>query len=229
MEKIKENYNISINNFVDIYNRLKEVFENTNIVIICGRAANLYSFRDSRESNNINVIAETKKINLEKIKVNLDQNTFALKKVDDKNINIIDKKNHEIEIIIHYSGNINKIPLDHIINYSNTISIKTKNNDIIKLASIPSLIALKSTGKTKDNIDTYRLIHNYYNTNINEFFSDEKTIKEYNKLDKDIIIQIKESVANAIEEFGDDKYINATKIMAENLEKNIKYMYRKYK
>lgn len=230
MEKTKENYNISVNNFVNIYNRLTNVFKNTDVVVICGRAANLYSFRDSRESNNINVIAEAKEINMEKIKTNLDENNFALKKIDEKNITLIDKKNHklEIEIIVHYSGHINEISLNHIIKYSNDISIKTKDNNIVKLASIPGLIALKSTGKTKDNIDIYHLIHNYYNKDMNEFFSDEKTIQEYSELNKDIILKIKESVTNSIKEFGDTEYINATKIMEENLEKEIKYMYRKY-
>ncbi|MCL5089886.1 MAG: hypothetical protein M1382_01805 [Candidatus Marsarchaeota archaeon] len=198
----KEMVNISVDRFVDIYERLKRVFDK-DVVVIGGRAVNLYCFKDTRKTNNINMVVYQPDISMKELDPKLIKNDFVRDFSDSKNLLIMDIKDKilGVEVNVHYSGLLNDVPLSHVIKYANNYQIiTTKGNYQIKIASIPTIIALKATGRTKDNKDIRDLLNNYYNGNANEFLENERTKEEYAKFEESDISKIKKAVLGINEE-----------------------------
>ncbi len=183
--------NIPKSYFVDICERLDKACEENNAkpILIGGRAINLYCFKDTRPTNDMDFVLKLSDATvLENLKNDFTFNSLEVRfNSNGKEFNLLDLETG-VKIDLYYSRPINNFPLEHVTKYSITYPIQLNHETHnISIASIPTLVVLKLyTGREKDREDVYHLIKNNY-IDLKQFIEDEKTRIEFNDIEKEMM------------------------------------------
>ena len=157
----RKEYNIKPYQLDSIYERLQNIFD--DIIIIGGRAVNIYCSNNKRGTHDIDVVVgfENSKNGSDAIKEKALQSGFMYEESKDLVKKIIDKETG-ISIDLYYTKPISNIELSDIIKYSQKRTMGHRGA-IVNVVHPALLILMKmQSNRQKDRNDVYNLIDNLY-------------------------------------------------------------------
>ena len=145
----------------DIYERLHGIFD--DIIIIGGRAVNIYCSNNKRNTHDIDVVVGfgNSKNGSDAIKEKALQSSFMYEESKGLVKKLIDRETN-ISIDLYYSKSISNIELSDIIKYSQKRTMGSQGT-IVNVVHPALLILMKmQSNRQKDKNDIYNLIDNLY-------------------------------------------------------------------
>ena len=157
----RKEYNIKPYQLDSIYERLQSIFD--DIVIIGGRAVNIYCSNNKRSTHDIDVVVGfgNPKNGSDAIKEKALQSGFMYEESGGLVRKLVDKET-DISIDLYYSKPISNIELFDIIKYSQKRTMGSQGA-IVNVVHPALLILMKmQSNRQKDRNDVYNLIDNLY-------------------------------------------------------------------
>ncbi len=157
----RKEYNIKPYQLDDIYERLHGIFD--DIIIIGGRAVNIYCSNNKRNTHDIDVVVGfgNSKNGSDAIKEKALQSSFMYEESKGLVKKLIDRETN-ISIDLYYSKSISNIELSDIIKYSQKRTMGSQGT-IVNVVQPALLILMKmQSNRQKDKNDIYNLIDNLY-------------------------------------------------------------------
>ncbi len=157
----RKEYNIKPYQLDDIYERLHGIFD--DIIIIGGRAVNIYCSNNKRNTHDIDVVVGfgNSKNGSDAIKEKALQSSFMYEESKGLVKKLIDRETN-ISIDLYYSKSISNIELSDIIKYSQKRTMGSQGT-IVNVVHPALLILMKmQSNRQKDKNDIYNLIDNLY-------------------------------------------------------------------
>jgi predicted nucleotidyltransferase component of viral defense system len=183
MSKFKQNqkdYNISITEFHDIVNQISDIFGQANVLIIGGRAVNLYCYNNQRFTNDIDI---TLKLDEGKDLMDYKEKLFeaGFLYLEKSKASFVACNYNEIKIDF-YTADLNKISVNDMMATATTISERRGGTELSFNVISPALLvwnkwvaynSRKQEGN-KDLIDIQNLLEQRYKNDVKRFVRDEK-------------------------------------------------------
>ncbi|MEM4097865.1 MAG: nucleotidyltransferase [Candidatus Micrarchaeaceae archaeon] len=162
---------ISASALKSIYDRLTGIFGEYGVVIIGGRAVNIYCFNNKRDTHDIDVVVSENPTKIDNLYEKADKNGFFVEK-DGSDIKFIDNKTGA-QIDFFYKEEVGGIKTRDILDSAMERPL-TKNGTVRVIH--PALLVLNkySAGRNKDWQDIANLIRNLYNNSPEEFINEER-------------------------------------------------------
>jgi hypothetical protein len=167
---ISRSYNITPAMLSEIVNELKSVFGN-NVVVIGGRATNIYCAKDKRPTDDLDIVVKTKMSPEEAFNKLVEHNFIQEKKNINKDMRFVQflygSTGIKVDIYILYEGEkreewpISGIPKSDII--KNALDIELSNKEKVKVVDPVRLVLMKlNAGRPKDYQDIANIISHVY-------------------------------------------------------------------
>ncbi|MEM4114310.1 MAG: nucleotidyltransferase [Candidatus Micrarchaeaceae archaeon] len=181
-----------------IYDRLTGIFGEYGVVIIGGRAVNIYCFNNKRDTHDIDVVVSENPTKIGNLYEKAAENGFFVKK-DGSDIKFIDNKTGA-QIDFFYKEAVGGINTQDILD--SAMERPLTKNGIVRVIHPALLILIKySAGRDKDWQDIANLIRNLYNNSPAEFIKEEREmIEKY--IDSEQIERFAVELGHAIDRYN---------------------------
>ncbi|MEM4098867.1 MAG: nucleotidyltransferase [Candidatus Micrarchaeaceae archaeon] len=189
---------ISASALKSIYDRLTYIFGEYGVVIIGGRAVNIYCFNNKRDTHDIDVVVPENPTKIDNLYEKAAEKDFSVEK-DGSDIKFIDNKTGA-QIDFFYKEAVGGINTQDILD--SAMERPLTKNGIVRVIHPALLILIKySAGRDKDWQDIANLIRNLYNNSPAEFIKEEREmIEKY--IDSEQIERFAVELGHAIDRYN---------------------------
>ncbi|MEM3455592.1 MAG: nucleotidyltransferase [Candidatus Micrarchaeia archaeon] len=164
---------ISASDLKSIYEGLTYVFGKHGVVIIGGRAVNIYCFNNKRDTHDIDVVVSENPTKIGNLYEKATEKDFSVEK-DGSDIKFIDNKTGA-QIDFFYKEAVGGINTQDILRRDSAMERPLTKNGTVRVIHPALLILIKySAGRDKDWQDIANLIRNLYNNSPEEFIKEER-------------------------------------------------------
>ena len=217
MNKLNNNEDVTINQLLEVYDKLTKIFGESP-VIIGGKAINFLCKKNRRATKDIDLVISDNKISDIKIKDCSDPESIVSKLIAEgfelkwnKNNSTLKSLNYQgVDIDLYYSRPLNGICIEDIIKFKRkSNNIKKSSNPIYFANPVIMLLMKYDSNRDKDKEDVDRLLDTYWESKIGLFiknnivllkmllaeYNDGKNSKKGNKMNK-FLKYYKEAIEN---------------------------------
>ena len=173
MNKLNNNEDVTINQLLEVYDKLTKIFGESP-VIIGGKAINFLCKKNRRATKDIDLVISNNKISDIKIKDCSDPESIVSKLIAEgfelkwnKNNSTLKSLNYQgVDIDLYYSRPLNGICIEDIIKFKRkSNNIKKSSNPIYFANPVIMLLMKYDSNRDKDKEDVDRLLDTYWKSN----------------------------------------------------------------
>ncbi len=173
MNKLNNNEDVTINQLLEVYDKLTKIFGESP-VIIGGKAINFLCKKNRRATKDIDLVISDNKISDIKIKDCSDPESIVSKLIAEgfelkwnKNNSTLKSLNYQgVDIDLYYSRPLNGICIEDIIKFKRkSNNIKKSSNPIYFANPVIMLLMKYDSNRDKDKEDVDRLLDTYWKSN----------------------------------------------------------------